>query len=52
MSFERLNRQRTGAHLVGKTVCDFDQLGRVLAERQRRGPGYIYDVLSRRRQYP
>ena len=48
-TFERLNRhqdQVKGRHLVGKTVCDFDHLGRVLAERHRRGPLYIGDLLD------
>ena len=38
-----------GSVLVGKTVCDYEHLGRVLAERHRRGRGYIFDVLDRSR---
>lgn len=36
--------------LVGRTVCDYEHLGRVLAERHRRGMGYIRDVLDRSHQ--
>jgi hypothetical protein len=40
---------------VEPTVCNYDHLGRVLAERHRVGPGYIRDTLiyakARRRMY-
>ena len=43
----QLQQKRSGAVLVGKTVCDHEHLGRVLAERYRKGPLYIWDVLDR-----
>ncbi len=43
------------ANPVEPTVCNYEHLGRVLAERQRVGPGYIRDALiyakARRRMY-
>lgn len=33
--------------LVGKTVCDFQQLGLVLAARHRLGLAHVYDVRER-----
>lgn len=32
---------------VEPTVADYDLLGRVMAERLRVGPGYLYDVRER-----
>jgi hypothetical protein len=43
----QLQHKRSGAVLVGKTICDHEHLGRVLAERYRKGPLYIWDVLDR-----
>lgn len=45
------HKPRSGAVLVGKTVCDHEHLGRVLAERYRKGPLYIWDVLDRVRRH-
>lgn len=39
-----------GSVLVGRTKCDHEHLGRVLAERYRRGPLYIFEVLDRARR--
>jgi len=47
---------RVPAHRTGQfafvnsrphTQADYDHIGRVMAERLRRGPGYVHDVLKR-----